>query len=74
MLYKPSDFNDDLENDMSDMDDGDLDKVLTLEMFADFRHLRLLDITLVDLFRDGQAPTWSVELHPMFAGIYTVHR
>ena len=64
LTYKPSDFNDNF----SFEDTDDVNKVLTLEAFADFRHLRLLDITFLDLACDMRGHTWSVELHPNFAG------
>ena len=69
LLYKPSDFNDAFAFD-EDHDDEDVDRVLTLETFADFRHLRLLDITFVDLLCDSHGPTWGLKLHPNFAGSY----
>lgn len=67
-MYKPSDLIGTLDDDYND---EHVDKVLTLETFADFRQLRLLDITFVDLAHDlfrSSGPTWSLELHPKFAG------
>ena len=70
LKYKPSDYNDDLSIDRPD----DVNRVLTLETFADFRHLRLLDISFVDLAYEMRSPSWSVELHPNFAGSYILHQ
>ena len=66
LTYKPSD------NDYRypEPDEEAVGKVLTLKTFADFRHLRLLDINFLDLPSETDAPSWSVELHPNFAGSF----
>ena len=67
LSYRPSDFV------PSGEEADEPEKVLTLETFADFKHLRLLDITFVDLDYEVDGPSWSMELHPHFAGSQLLH-